>query len=60
MPLIVIPQFNDQPAVAARLKELGAGVTFIKENIDLNILRHDVQEIFSYPAFAENSKKIGF
>ncbi|MBU3113562.1 nucleotide disphospho-sugar-binding domain-containing protein [Clostridium lacusfryxellense] len=26
IPLIVIPQFADQPAVAARVKELGAGV----------------------------------
>ncbi len=59
IPLIVIPQFADQPAVAARVKELGAGVILNKENINPEILRQAVQEIFRYPSFAENSKKIG-
>jgi MGT family glycosyltransferase len=59
VPLILIPQFLDQPAVANRVAELGSGVVIEKDKVTPEILKQSVVRILSDNNFKINSKKIG-
>lgn len=59
VPLILIPQFIDQPAVANRVAELGAGVVIEKDKVTAEVLKQSVVMILSDNNFKINSKKIG-
>jgi MGT family glycosyltransferase len=59
VPLILIPQFIDQPAVANRVAELGAGVVIEKDKVTPEVLKQSVVSILSDKNFKINSKKIG-
>ncbi|MDS0524273.1 glycosyl transferase [Clostridium sp. SHJSY1] len=59
IPLILIPQSVDQPFVANRVAELGAGIVIEKAKVTPEILRQSVVRIFSDNTFRINSKKIG-
>jgi len=59
IPLILIPQFGDQPAVANRVAELGAGIVIEKDKVTPEILRQSVVKILSDNNFRINSEKIG-
>ncbi|MBU3160051.1 glycosyl transferase [Clostridium frigoris] len=59
VPLILIPQFVDQPAVANRVAELGAGIVIEKDKVTQEILKQSVINILSNNDFKINSKKIG-
>ncbi len=59
IPLILIPQSVDQPFVANRVAELGAGIVLDKNEITPKILNHSVTKVLSNSDFKINSKKIG-
>jgi MGT family glycosyltransferase len=59
VPLVVIPHFFDQPAVAGRVAELGAGIVIPKEQVTPKLLRQGVDRIFSDRTFQKNSEIIG-
>ena len=58
VPLIVVPQFGDQPVVAKRVEELGAGVPLMGDISPLAI-ENAVNKILSDSSYKENAKKVG-
>ena len=58
VPLIVVPQFGDQPVVAKRVEELGAGVPLMGDISPLAI-ENAVNKILSDNSYKENAKKVG-
>ena len=59
VPLILIPQSVDQPFVANRVAELGAGIVIEKDKVTPELLRQSVVRILSDTNFRINSEKIG-
>lgn len=60
VPLIVIPMGGlDQPLVAKRVSDLGAGIYLQKENITSDLLRESALKIFSDDNYSKNAKLIG-
>ncbi|MBX4266649.1 macrolide family glycosyltransferase [Clostridium estertheticum] len=59
VPLILIPQSVDQPAVANRVAELGAGIVIEKDKITPETLNQSVVKILSDNTFRINSEKLG-
>ncbi len=59
VPLVVIPVMGDQPFVAKRVEELGAGIQLDRTNITPEILREAVEMILDNKSFREKSRKIG-
>lgn len=58
VPLIVVPQFGDQPVVAKRVEELGAGLPLMGDISPLAI-ENAVNKILSDNSYKENAKKVG-
>ncbi|MGG3623951.1 macrolide family glycosyltransferase [Bacillus gobiensis] len=58
VPLVVLPHDKDQPMVAQRLTELGAGYRLSKDNIDVQSLTAAVNEVLSNNYYKEGIKKI--
>jgi MGT family glycosyltransferase len=59
LPLILIPQSVDQPFVANRVAELGAGIVINKNEITPEILSESLTKVLSSNDFRLNSEKIG-
>ena len=57
IPLIVVPQFGDQPIVARRVEELGAGIALFK-NINKKSISESVNKILANSSYKENARKI--
>ena len=58
VPLVMLPMTNDQPIVAQRVKELGAGVILDIQQLTVENLKQAVSEVFQNPIYKENAKKI--
>jgi MGT family glycosyltransferase len=58
VPLVMLPLVNDQPFVASRAKELGAGVVLDHQTLDAEKLRNAVEEVLKNPVYKRNSQKI--
>ena len=58
VPLIVVPQFGDQPLVARRVAELGAGIPLIG-SVTPKDIENAVNQILYNKSFKENAEKIG-
>ncbi|PGZ99825.1 glycosyl transferase [Bacillus pseudomycoides] len=58
VPLVVIPISGDQPLVAKRVTELGAGVHLDKMSLTPEILREATETVLNRNKFKENSCKI--
>ncbi len=58
VPLVVVPHDKDQPMVAQRLKELGAGYRLAKQSITAGKLQEAVQNVLSDGAYKEGIQKI--
>lgn len=56
--LVMLPLINDQPFVANRVQELGAGIVLDPESLDAEKLRKTVLEVIENPIYQQNSKKI--
>ncbi|MBU8689788.1 glycosyl transferase [Priestia megaterium] len=59
VPLLVIPVMGDQPIVAKRIEELGAGLQLNRDELDAGALRSATEQILSNPAFKEKSLEVG-
>ncbi|KQO18702.1 macrolide family glycosyltransferase [Paenibacillus sp. Leaf72] len=59
VPLIMLPLTSDQPRVASRVKELGAGVIVDKNNLTLEVLRNAVLEVLGNASYREQAGVIG-
>lgn len=59
VPLIVVPHFFDQPVVAYRVAELGAGIVIEKDKVSPALLKDSVTKILSDRSYKVNSEKIG-
>lgn len=59
VPLVVIPVAGDQPIVAKRVEELGAGIQLDRRQLTADQLRAAAERVLHNPSFAENSRKIG-
>ena len=59
VPVIVIPMANDQPVVAKRLAELGAGLNLNMTEITTEILNHMVHTVLTDPSYQQQSREIG-
>ena len=59
VPLVMNPMGADQPMVAERLKQLGAGIMLDKSELNPLGLRKSVETILSDQRYAENASKIG-
>lgn len=58
VPLIVVPQMAEQPIVAARVEELGAGINLIDKQ-NAQSVKDAVETILSDNSYKENATKIG-
>lgn len=58
VPLVVVPQANDQPLIANRLEELQVGYKIDPHEVSVKKLQEAVQHILSTPSYRENAKKI--
>ena len=58
IPLIVVPQMAEQPVVAARVEELGAGINLIEKQT-ANDIKEAVEAILNNSSYKENAIKIG-
>ncbi|WP_024832418.1 macrolide family glycosyltransferase [Ruminiclostridium josui] len=59
VPLIVVPHFFDQPVVAYRVAELGAGIVIEKNKVSPALLKDSATKILSDKSYKVNSEKIG-
>ncbi|MBY0597855.1 macrolide family glycosyltransferase [Bacillus bingmayongensis] len=59
VPLVVIPVIGDQPFVAKRVEELGAGIQLDRTNLTAEILREAVEKVLDNKSFREKSCEIG-
>jgi MGT family glycosyltransferase len=59
VPMIAIPQASDQPWVAQRIKQLGAGKVLHRRTLSAKKLRRSVEEILANPAYAQASAAVG-
>lgn len=59
VPVIAIPQANDQPMVARQLVNLGAGLCLDKGNVTAELLRDTVGEVVSNRSYKGNSMDLG-
>lgn len=59
IPLLVIPQAQDQFYVAKRVKKLKAGEMLSMQDVQAQILRQVADNIIANPMFAQESAKIG-
>ncbi|WP_459501130.1 macrolide family glycosyltransferase [Bacillus sp. C1] len=59
VPLVVIPVIGDQPFVAKRVEELGAGIQLDRTNLTSEMLREAVESVLDNKSFREKSREIG-
>ncbi|SPF48705.1 Glycosyltransferase, MGT family [Candidatus Desulfosporosinus infrequens] len=59
VPLIVIPTGKDQPAIAQRVSELGAGVRLSMDGLTSTQLRDAVSAVFSNESYRRKAAEIG-
>ncbi len=58
VPVIAIPMANDQPVVAKRLAELGAGLNLNMTEVTSEILNHMVNTVLTDPSYRQQSWEI--
>lgn len=59
VPLVMIPLTSDQPLVANRVQELGAGITLNKLNLSATDMREALSEVLSNPFYKQQACLIG-
>ncbi|SEG58724.1 glycosyltransferase, MGT family [Paenibacillus sp. UNC499MF] len=59
VPLVMIPLTSDQPLVASRVQELGAGITLDKHSLSPSVLRDALAEVLSNPRYKRHASLIG-
>ncbi|WP_088344933.1 macrolide family glycosyltransferase [Bacillus cereus] len=59
VPLVVVPVAGDQPLVAKRVAEVGAGIRLNRKEVTPELLRETVNKVMDDVTFKEKSRKIG-
>jgi len=59
VPLVVIPVTGDQPLVAKRVNEVGAGIRLDRKELTSESLREAVEKVMYDVTFKGNSRKVG-
>lgn len=59
VPVVAIPQANDQPAVARRLASLGAGLQLKPQDATPAVLRESLQSVITEPSYRAACAMIG-
>lgn len=59
VPMIAVPQAVDQPWVARRIEQVGAGKELARRKLSVNGLRSMAEEIMGNPAYAQASGRMG-
>lgn len=59
VPLVVVPVTGDQPLVAKRVAEVGAGIRLNRKEVTPELLRETVKKVMDDVTFKEKSRKIG-
>lgn len=59
VPLVMIPLTSDQPLVANRVQELGAGISLNKLNLSATDMREALSEVLSNPFYKQQACLIG-
>ncbi|PFE14910.1 macrolide family glycosyltransferase [Bacillus cereus] len=59
VPLVVVPVTGDQPLVAKRVAEVGAGIRLNRKELVPELLREAVNKVMDDVAFKEKSRKVG-
>jgi MGT family glycosyltransferase len=55
VPLIVIPQSADQPIIAGRVADIGAGIQLQMQSLSANQLREAVDHVLNLTSFKESA-----
>ncbi|WP_127502897.1 macrolide family glycosyltransferase [Actinoplanes solisilvae] len=58
VPMLVVPQGADQPLVAARVVELGAGLTINNEDVDAEVVRSLARRLLFEPRFRSAARTL--
>lgn len=59
VPMVMIPLTSDQPLVANRVQELGAGITLNKHNLSATNLREALTEVLHNSLYRRQAYLIG-
>ncbi|QWG70314.1 glycosyl transferase (plasmid) [Bacillus mycoides] len=59
VPLVVVPVTGDQPLVAKRVAEVGAGIGLNRKELTPELLREAVKKVMDDATFKEKSRKVG-
>ncbi|MGE8016779.1 macrolide family glycosyltransferase [Bacillus mycoides] len=59
VPLVVVPVTGDQPLVAKRVAEVGAGIRLDRKELTPELLREAVKKVMDDATFKEKSRKVG-
>lgn len=59
VPLVMIPLTSDQPLVANRVQELGAGIALNKYQLSVAVMREALLEVLSNPSYKQQACIIG-
>ncbi|MGW8959392.1 macrolide family glycosyltransferase [Paenibacillus sp. NPDC055715] len=59
VPLVMVPMTSDQPVVANRVQELGAGITVDKNELTPAILRAALIEVLNHSTYKQQAHVIG-
>ncbi|MCY8956157.1 glycosyl transferase [Bacillus cereus] len=59
VPLVVVPVTGDQPLVAKRVAEVGAGIRLNRKELTPKLLREAVKKVMDDVTFKEKSRKVG-
>ncbi|MGU3443006.1 macrolide family glycosyltransferase [Bacillus cereus] len=59
VPLVVVPVTGDQPLVAKRVAEVGAGIRLNRKELTPELLREAVKKVMDDVTFKEKSRKVG-
>ena len=58
VPLVALPQGNDQPGVAARVEARGAGIVIPRRKLNVSRLRHAVSRVLEEASYRANAQEL--
>ncbi len=58
VPLVAVPQGNDQPGVAARVAAQGAGIVVARRKLNMSRLRNATRSVLTDPQYGEAARRL--
>ncbi|MFC5701158.1 macrolide family glycosyltransferase [Cohnella faecalis] len=59
VPLIIVPMAADQPIVARRIQDLGAGILLNRDDLTPDLLRTTAEQVMLNPSYSKRSAELG-